>query len=55
MIAELAELVELVRGESRLVTITGAGGGGKTRLALQVAAELAEDFGDGSSSLRWPQ
>ncbi len=44
---ELAELVELMHGESRLVTITGAGGGGKTRLALQVAAELAEGFGDG--------
>jgi predicted ATPase/class 3 adenylate cyclase len=44
---ELAELVELVRGESRLVTITGAGGSGKTRLALQVAAELADAFGHG--------
>jgi predicted ATPase len=29
------------------VTLTGAGGSGKTRLALQVAAELADDFGDG--------
>lgn len=45
--SELAELVGLLRGESRLVTITGAGGSGKTRLAVQVAAELAGDFGDG--------
>lgn len=44
---ELAELVDLVRGESRLLTITGAGGSGKTRLALQVAAELADEFRDG--------
>lgn len=44
---ELDELVELLRGDSRLVSVTGAGGSGKTRLALQVAAELADVFGDG--------
>jgi predicted ATPase/class 3 adenylate cyclase len=44
--AEVAELVGLV-GAHRLVTLTGAGGVGKTRLALQVAAELAGAFGDG--------
>ena len=32
---------------SRLVTLTGPGGTGKTRLALQVAAELVDDFPDG--------
>jgi predicted ATPase/class 3 adenylate cyclase len=35
---ELAEIRELV-GSARLVTLTGAGGSGKTRLALQAAAE----------------
>ncbi len=44
---ELAELTELLGDETRLVTVTGAGGSGKTRLALQVAAELADDFRDG--------
>ncbi|MBV9208383.1 MAG: tetratricopeptide repeat protein [Actinobacteria bacterium] len=32
---------------SRLVTLTGVGGTGKTRLALQVAEDLAGDFADG--------
>jgi len=45
--AELAELAALVRGGSRLVTLTGAGGIGKTRLALRTAHELAEAFSDG--------
>ena len=44
--AELAELRRLVAG-SRLVTLTGAGGAGKTRLAVQVAAGLADGAGDG--------
>ncbi len=44
--AELAEVRALVGG-SRLVTLTGAGGAGKTRLALQVAAGLADSARDG--------
>jgi predicted ATPase/DNA-binding CsgD family transcriptional regulator len=43
---ELAELRGLVGG-SRLVTLTGAGGAGKTRLGLQVAAGLLDGAGDG--------
>jgi predicted ATPase/DNA-binding CsgD family transcriptional regulator len=44
--AELAEVRGLMAG-SRLVTLTGAGGAGKTRLALQVMAGLADGAGDG--------
>jgi predicted ATPase len=44
--AEVAELVASVQAH-RLVTLTGVGGVGKTRLALQVAAELAPEFPDG--------
>ncbi len=44
---ELTELKDLLQNGTRLLTVTGAGGSGKTRLALQVAAELADDFSDG--------
>ena len=43
---EIAELVRLVRSH-RLVTLTGVGGVGKTRLAVQVAAESVAEFPDG--------
>jgi predicted ATPase/class 3 adenylate cyclase len=44
---ELARIQALVCEEARLVTLTGPGGVGKTRLALQAAAELLEMFPDG--------
>jgi len=43
---ELAKVRRLVDG-SRLVTLTGAGGAGKTRLGLQAAAGLLDRAGDG--------
>lgn len=45
--AELAELRRLVDG-NRLVTLTGSGGVGKTRLALQLAEEFVDRFRDGA-------
>src|SRR5918995_6413674 len=45
---ELAQLVALLRDPAvRLVTLTGPGGTGKTRLALQAAAQLLDAFPDG--------
>lgn len=44
---ELAELLALLSNGTRLVTITGPGGTGKTRLALDVAAELVGSLQDG--------
>ncbi|HEY1276374.1 MAG TPA: LuxR C-terminal-related transcriptional regulator [Thermoleophilaceae bacterium] len=45
---EVAAVAGLVREEGvRLVTLTGAGGAGKTRLAIQVAEELAPGFSGG--------
>ena len=43
---ELSELKRLVT-TTRLLTLTGSGGAGKTRLALRAAAEMARSFRDG--------
>jgi predicted ATPase/class 3 adenylate cyclase/DNA-binding CsgD family transcriptional regulator len=45
--AELAELSALLSDGSRLVTIAGPGGIGKSRLALQAAADALDGSGDG--------
>lgn len=44
---DLAEVGKAVRSH-RLVTLTGPAGSGKTRLALQVSADLLDDFADGA-------
>lgn len=44
--AEIAEVERLLK-RGRLVTLTGAGGSGKTRLAIRVASRLLGSFADG--------
>ena len=45
---ELHQLAELLRdSDRRLVALTGPGGSGKTALAIEVAARLADEFEDG--------
>ncbi len=41
---EVGEAVELLRGDARLVTLSGPGGSGKTRVAIETAAELVPSF-----------
>lgn len=44
--SEIVNVKQLLSAH-RLVTLTGAGGSGKTRLSLKAAGEIAEEFEDG--------
>src|SRR5215467_4798363 len=44
---ELREIKRLL-GATRLLTLTGTGGAGKTRIALRAASEVARSFPDGA-------
>jgi predicted ATPase/class 3 adenylate cyclase len=44
---EMARVKEILNN-TRIITLTGAGGSGKTRLAIQVAADLIDEFSDGA-------
>jgi predicted ATPase len=43
---EQAEILQLIRGH-RLVTLTGSGGVGKTRISLQVGEQVLDEYTDG--------
>ena len=45
--AAVKRLLTPIGGKTRLLTLTGAGGSGKTRLAIQVATDLIDRFADG--------
>ncbi|MEO3862431.1 LuxR C-terminal-related transcriptional regulator [Acrocarpospora sp. B8E8] len=51
---DVAELVQLITA-TRVVTLSGMGGIGKSRLALRVAAELAGDLPDGAWLVEFPE
>ncbi|HYI58250.1 MAG TPA: LuxR C-terminal-related transcriptional regulator [Microlunatus sp.] len=50
---ELAQLRELLAGESRLVTLCGLGGAGKSRLAAELACQLATDRTGAPTTIWW--
>ena len=49
-VGRAAQIDEMQRilADNRLVTLTGAGGAGKTRLAIQIAGAIAAEFSDGA-------
>jgi hypothetical protein len=50
---EIGEVSARLADVRRLVTLTGPGGSGKTRLALEAAYRAASQFPDGVYGLRW--
>src|SRR5262245_46068196 len=46
---ECTSVIALLREGKRLVTLTGPGGVGKTRLAIKIATEIAPEFADGAA------
>jgi hypothetical protein len=52
---ETQEVVSLLEDGARLLTLSGPGGSGKTRLAIEAASELVPDFKAGVFWVGWPR